>query len=498
MTNIPGFKGQLSTNIVQRGEMADDFGHAIHKLPTLRATPLDADDLSILLKWAAVQKPPLRCAARGIGHSAFGQSQIYNGIAIDTSRLTHAHIASDKKSITVGCGAAWQVVIDAAAKEQLRVPITTANPFLTVGGSMSLAAMDYTSSTFGAAVDHVLELKVVTGTGEIVICSEQENKDLFDAVRCGFGEYGIMVEATFPLLPIPESVLSYWLVYDDFDQAYQDMQASHDNPLIQGSLLEVIPRQSSWYLGIDYAIQFQVRTEKCLFPFVPSIRGCFMYLLTLIIYVEPGKEIAEKDILRNLKPQGNLFGRFVWNNRKERQSYEDWKKFLDPALALAQKQKLITQPNVVLSIFLEDEDSSKSALKEVVEYIRPNDIRPLITNFAISIYDRKAFRSPGFVAPTNSENFIMFNIIHATKKVTADKSRFENTLEVYQESDDIWKLVDQTVQPKDGRLTGYAWGYQPITWREYYGPYFDRQLAWKKRFDPQNLLGGCNMFEQYL
>ncbi|MGZ8383984.1 MAG: FAD-binding protein, partial [Nitrospira sp.] len=436
MIVIPGFKGQLTSDIVKRGEMGDDFGHTIHKVPILRATPEDAEDISLLVKWAAAQSPALRCAARGIGHSAYGQSQVCDGVAIDMERITRAVVAEDRQSITVGCGASWNVVIEAAAQHQLRVPITTANPFLTVGGSLCLAGMDYTSSTLGAAVDHLLKLKVVTGSGEIVVCSSNENTELFDAVRCGFGEYGIMVEATFPLLPTPMSVLSYWLVYENFDQAYEDMRTSHANPLIQGRVLEVIPRLSAWYLGLDYAVQFRVRTEQSLFPFVPSVSGSFMYLLTLIVYVEKGKDVRQADILRDLNPATRWFVRGVWNNRDEHQSYRDWKKFLEPALELAKKECLLTQPNIVLSMFLEENDRSKDALKKVVDFISPDSIRPSVTNFAISTYTRSAFRAPGFMAPTGCMNFIMFNIIRKVPAATPQASQFANAFDVYRECDE--------------------------------------------------------------
>lgn len=496
MTIISGFKGDLSSDTVKRGEMADDFGHTIHKLPTLCAIPTDAEDVSLLLKWAAVQSPPLRCAARGIGHSSHGQSQIYEGVAIDTAKLNRIEVAEDRQSITVGCGLSWHEVIDAAAKHQLRVPVTTANPFLTVGGSMSMAGMDYTSSTMGAAVDHLLALKVVTGTGDIIECSKTQNKALFDAVRCGLGEYGIMIEATFPLLPMPQSVRSYWLVYDDFDQAYEDMRTAHTNPLIEGYVLEVIPRQSAWYMGIDYEVQFRVRTEKSLFPFVPSISGEFMYLLTLIVYVEKDKDCKEENILHRLNPAKHRLVRGVWNNEKKQESYEDWKKFLDPALKLAERQCLLTQPNLVFSVFLKENNQAKVALNNCIEFIREHSLHSSITNFAISTYTRSAFTVPGFMAPSNCENFIMFNIIRTVPKAKPEASRFANTFEAYQQFDTLWNMVKQVAVSPDESLTGYAWGYLPTSWQEYYGKDWDRQAEWKKMFDPQNILGGCNIFGQ--
>ncbi|HTN87884.1 MAG TPA: FAD-binding protein [Sorangium sp.] len=494
MTTIPGFKGQLTSDVAKRGEMSDDFGHVIHNVPALCATPEDAEDISLLVKWAAAQSPPLRCAARGIGHSAFGQAQVPAGVAIDMGRITRAVVSEDRKTITVGCGAPWDVVIDAAARHGLRVPVTTANPFLTIGGSLSLAAMDYTSSTVGAAVDHLLDVTIVTGTGEIVVCSRSRSEELFDAVRCGLGEYGIMVEATFPLVPAPKSVLSFWLVYDDFERAYTDMRAAHANPLIQGNVLEVIPRQSAWYLGLDYAVQFQVRTGRMLFPFIPSLRSSFMYLLTLIVYIEEGKDPSETDILRNLNPVKHCFVRGVWNNRDEQQSYREWKKFLDGALALGKRQRLLTRPNIVLSMFLAENDRSKTALKQVVDSVKPESIRRFVVNFAVSTYTRSAFQAPGFMAPSDCENFIMFNVIRSVPDATPEESQFATAFKIYGECDRLWDMVKKMAVPPGEPLTGYAWGYLPCSWQEYFGKHWERQARWKRMFDPGNILGGCNMF----
>jgi hypothetical protein len=61
----------------------------------------------------------------------------------------------------------------------------------------------------------VLALDVVTGDGRLVTCSPTRNRDLFDAVRAGLGQGGLIVRATIRLVPAPDSVRCHQLVYDD-------------------------------------------------------------------------------------------------------------------------------------------------------------------------------------------------------------------------------------------------------------------------------------------
>ena len=55
-------------------------------------------------------------------------------------------------------------------------------------------------------MDHVLELEVVTGTGEVIRCSSHHHQDLFDAVRGTHGTFGIITRAWIPLEAAPNKV----------------------------------------------------------------------------------------------------------------------------------------------------------------------------------------------------------------------------------------------------------------------------------------------------
>lgn len=52
-----------------------------------------------------------------------------------------------------------------------------------------------------------------SGTGEVVICSEEQHSDLFHAVLGGLGQFGIITRARIALEPAPKKVTRFALAY---------------------------------------------------------------------------------------------------------------------------------------------------------------------------------------------------------------------------------------------------------------------------------------------
>ena len=89
---------------------------------------------------------------------------------------------------------------------------------VTVGGTLSAGGVGTTSHRYGAQVGQVEQLDVVTGTGERVRCSATRNVELFDAVRSGQGQFGIITEAWIRLRPAGRRFRQYELHYRDAER----------------------------------------------------------------------------------------------------------------------------------------------------------------------------------------------------------------------------------------------------------------------------------------
>jgi cytokinin dehydrogenase len=84
---------------------------------------------------------------------------------------------------------------------------------LHVGGTLAVGGIGGTTSRHGMQTDNVLALNVMTGDGRELTCSARANSDLFDAVRAGLGQCGVITQAMLRLMRAPERVRRYHLFY---------------------------------------------------------------------------------------------------------------------------------------------------------------------------------------------------------------------------------------------------------------------------------------------
>jgi FAD/FMN-containing dehydrogenase len=105
----------------------------------------------------------------------------------------------------------------------LTPPALTGFLGLTFGGTLSLGGIPPAIQS-GSQADSVLELEVVTGTGEVRRCSQTRDRDLFEAVLAGLGQYAIITKATVRLVPAPERVRGHELAYTSSKDFFADFK----------------------------------------------------------------------------------------------------------------------------------------------------------------------------------------------------------------------------------------------------------------------------------
>src|SRR5262249_8197595 len=220
--DLKGLSGQLFFDDTALQGAADDFGHVVHHKPVAVLRPGDAQDIAKLVQLA--NRQGLKIAMRGQAHSFFGQTQVAGGVVIDSSSLNTVRIVkTGMNSIAeIGAGSKWHPVLMAANSEKLTVPVIT-DTFLSVGGTISTGGFGVTTYNLGLQVDHVQELEVVTGEGQIVTCSDESNSALFNAMLGGLGQCGIITKVVMRLVTAPTNVLFIKMDYDDFQSASADL-----------------------------------------------------------------------------------------------------------------------------------------------------------------------------------------------------------------------------------------------------------------------------------
>jgi cytokinin dehydrogenase len=215
----PPLDGQLSFDEATRNAAADDFGHIVHKSPEAVLIPGSDNDVAATIKWASDRGR--KFTPQGQSHSTFGRSEVQDGVVADMSAL-HGVGAVQGDRVVVDAGAKWSEVLSATLAAGKTPPVLPDYIELSVGGTIVVGGVGGTTSSFGVVADNVIEMDVVTGKGDKVTCSAGSNADLFNAVRAGLGQVGVITKATIKLIDAPQSVRRFGLFYADLATMLKD------------------------------------------------------------------------------------------------------------------------------------------------------------------------------------------------------------------------------------------------------------------------------------
>jgi len=210
-----------------RDAFRSDFGRRVDNLPGAVARCASAEEVAEVVRFCRARKIPI--VARGQGHSQSGQSTTDGGVVLDTSALaTIYEIDEAGETATVGAGVVWRQLVQATVPLGLVPRVLTNNLNVAISGTLSMAGLGVASFRYGTQADNVIEIQVVTGTGEIVTCSREENRELFDVVRGGLSQFGLITRAKVRLRRSKPCVRKYYLLYDDLGALMEDAKKVMD------------------------------------------------------------------------------------------------------------------------------------------------------------------------------------------------------------------------------------------------------------------------------
>ncbi|XP_065004214.1 cytokinin dehydrogenase 5-like [Musa acuminata AAA Group] len=96
--------------------------------------------------------------------------------------------------------------------------------YLSVGSTLSNAGVSGQAFHHGPQISNVHELDMVTGKGELITCSEEQNSELFHGVLGGLGQFGIIIRARIALETAPHGVRWIRALYSDFAAFTRDQE----------------------------------------------------------------------------------------------------------------------------------------------------------------------------------------------------------------------------------------------------------------------------------
>jgi hypothetical protein len=175
------------------------YNGMIDKRPLMIARCVDVADVMTAVNFG--RDHDLKIAIRGGGHNGPGLASVDDGLVIDLSTMTGVRVDPMARTARVAAGCTQGDVDHATGAFGLAVPAgiisTTGIAGLTLSGGHG-----YLSRKYGLTIDNLLEADVVLADGSFVTASQDQNADLFWALRGGGGNFGVVTSFLFRLHPV--------------------------------------------------------------------------------------------------------------------------------------------------------------------------------------------------------------------------------------------------------------------------------------------------------
>ena len=438
--------GNVGLDPEVRAATAHDFGRLIHRQPRGVLRPASSADIASLMRWAKAQG--VKVAARGQGHSIYGRALAEDGIVVDMSAMSAIHdIQQDR--VVVDAGATWRDLLNATLAQGFTPPVLTNYLGLSIGGTIAVGGIGAASSRHGMQTDNVIALDVVTGEGNEVSCSAAENPDLFNAVRAGLGQCGIVTRATLRLLRAPERIRRFQLFYRDLPQLVADQRRVLTEGRFDQLQGAVLPDGSGgWRYQLDGAVSHgngSAPDDKAVLAGLSDERGAAV--IADLTYRDDALAFAKLETLLRSKGQ--------WSN-----------------------------PQPWLLTFLRGSNAERVA-GDILAGLKGDAVGPF---GRITLYPllTKAFHTPLVRLPEEDTVFV-FNLIRipvSNDAAAAERMAVENRT-----------LFDRIREAGGVQYPVSAFAMSPADWEVHFGSGWPQLREAKRRYDPGHLLApGYNVF----
>lgn len=446
-------------------DVARDYGGYVHHIPagTLRATSVE--DVVAGVMYANHHESKL--AVRGAGHSTHGQAQAAGGIVLEMRGVDRV-LELTPDSMWVEAGIQWRNVAQTALTIGRTFPVFTDYLATTVGGSLTAGGVGSRTWQMGAQTDHVLELEVVTADGEVMRCSPDHNPAMFDAVRCGLGQFGIITKARLRLVPAPQRAHYHRALYANLDTFLDEL-----NLLVDEAGYECI---QGFALGNDaQSIAGHIGPVAASFP-LPADAGPWVYCIETVKFLDQPADPATTMPERQQWLPG---GYFVFDV-----PYLEYIDRLGPVEELLRQVGMWQLPHPMLDVLIPG-SQTRSFLVETMAALSPAEVAGPVLIYP---YERSHLRTPFFRVPAGPR-VLLFGLMRTTLPPTPEhvQAQIAENRHIHE------------------RAVAHGGCYYPIDsvpmtpqdWQHQFGEQWSDFAAAKQRFDPTHLLNpGQAIFEK--
>ncbi len=158
-----------------------------------------AADVTATVAWAAERG--LSLAVQATGHGA--TERMTDGVLINTQRMQEVQIDPERRMARVAAGVKWRALLGQS------VPLGLAG---LCGSSSDVGIVGYTlggglpilGRALGFAADRVRAIEVVTPDAQLRTVDAEHEPELFEVLRGGKGNFGVVTALEFELVPLPD------------------------------------------------------------------------------------------------------------------------------------------------------------------------------------------------------------------------------------------------------------------------------------------------------
>jgi FAD/FMN-containing dehydrogenase len=237
-TAVDGLRTQFSGELFTPDDAGYDDARAVHnglidKRPALVATCANTADVADAVRFARAQDAEI--SVRGGGHNVAGKAVTEGGVMVDLGRMRGSFVDPARRRARVQGGATWNDYNRVTHQHGLAttggVISTTGVAGLTLGGGLG-----WLMGRFGMAVDDLTAVELVTAEGDVLHVSEDNEPELFWGLRGGGGNFGVAASLEFAAHPL-ETILGGIVAYPLSEAlpvfaAYQEVTADPPDELV--------------------------------------------------------------------------------------------------------------------------------------------------------------------------------------------------------------------------------------------------------------------------
>ena len=243
---------EVRETVAARAAFATDAGGTAYGLAHGVVIARSTAQVAVLLRNAQAYRVPVTVSGGGL--TTEGESVAFGGVLLDMTGMSRV-LAIDTAALTVRtqAGIFWHSLAEELRRQDLDYLSAPLNLTSSVGGTLGVGGIDVNSARLGCSADQALALQVVMPTGDIAECSDTHNAELYQRVILGYGQFGVITEATLRVRKYTPLRMHYFY-YASLATAIEDLQLIDRNDASDYSgILTIMDRALNLLVAFDSA-----------------------------------------------------------------------------------------------------------------------------------------------------------------------------------------------------------------------------------------------------